>query len=175
MLHFSRAATTNEILTAVVTEVAGGRDELLLTFDRPLDALAPGDWAENPGRSPDVFLFEDNTVLDCPHMRVSPSKKTVLRRNRLRLESRDVYVCDLFKFWYESGAVEEMLVEDNDFAARGRPCIEVTTTRAADTTRLHGRIVIRRNRFAAASEAEAISVAHAREASVGNNEFGVEM
>lgn len=35
--------------------------------------------------------------------------------------------------------------------------------------------MIRRNRFAAASEAEAISVTHVREASVGDNEFGVEM
>ena len=71
------------------------------------------------------------------------------------------------------------------FAPRGGDCTAETVRALAAlpdgaaifpaTTRLHGRIVIRCNRFAAASEAEAISVTHVREASVGDNEFDVEM
>lgn len=123
------------------------RTEISLRFAEEItDCMKIGDMLENPLRMPQLLL-ENNTVLNCPHMRVSAPVITV-RGNKLGLLYADIHINDLFGFWCESGAVQQARIEDNHFlATHDRTCIDIRSERLGEQRKQHKEITIRNNVF----------------------------
>lgn len=152
LLHVSDPDTLEERGQVRVREVryTPDRKDVRLIFDRDIgDLLRVGSLLENPDRMPDILL-EGNTVVACPHILLSSSGKTVVRRNRLSLTYNDIAAHDALGYWYESGVIGEMILTDNDFENPAGKRILLDTHRHKTTARRHGRLVIENNRFRAA-------------------------
>ena len=123
------------------------RTEICLRFaEEIVGRIKTGDMLENPLRMPELLL-ENNTVLSCPHMRLSAPVMTV-RGNELGLLHADIHINDLFGFWCESGAVQQALIEENHFLATyDRTCIDIRSERSGALRKQHREITIRSNVF----------------------------
>ena len=82
----------------------------LLTLREPL-AVQRGDIVDNQSHTAD-FLLEDCHFENCPHVRVSGGGRLALRRNVFD-RMHGLLFLDLLEYWYESGAVRELCVEEN--------------------------------------------------------------
>ena len=149
-------------------EVSADRREMVLTLESSVP-VAVGMHLENPDRMPRVLL-EDNTVEDCPHMRLSAGYMTI-RNNRLNLNDNDIFINDLIGFWGESGAVEEVTICGNTFGNAAGGNILVKSFRPEDANRLHNRIKIENNCFARPRET-ALRISGVQELKEENNRFG---
>ncbi len=124
----------------------------LLTLDGPADA-AVGDYIESIGLSAS-FLFENNLVTDCPHIRVAGPAPKVIRNNVFN-GLHAIAVNDLMEFWYESGCVKSMQITGNSFVdcPRSGPIhpISIANTRGAASGTSHRDFLIAGNSFSNAS------------------------
>ncbi len=119
-----------------------------LTLDRPVTP-AVGDFIECVGLSAE-FLFENNYVNRCPHLRISGPASKIIRGNKFE-ETFAILVSDLMAYWYESGCVHDMLIENNYFkncprSGVGFP-IRIDNTRGAGVNVRHENIRIIGNTF----------------------------
>ena len=140
-----------------------------LTLDRPVSP-AIGDFIECVGLSAE-FLFENNYVSRCPHLRISGPAAKVIRGNKFE-EIYAVLVSDLMAYWFESGCVHDMLIEGNSFKNCPR-CgdsfpIVINNTRGADVNIRHENIRIVDNVFDSAL-GNAVSVELVRGLTIKNN------
>ncbi len=150
ILHVSDGETMRETGTVTVRAVdyPADRSVIRLTLDEDEAAsLHVGDLLENPARMPEVTMT-GCTVTACPHMRISSSGRTIIRGNTLGLSHRDIMICDLLEYWYESGAVEDVLIEENRFVRTTGTAIEIRSGRRPGAGHPHRNIRIIGNRFA---------------------------
>ncbi len=141
-----------------------------LRLDRPMTACV-GDYIESILAA--EFIFEDNTVARCPHLRISDPGKKMVRRNRFE-EINAIVVDDLMDYWYESGPVTDLLMGDNDFDHCPRVgdayAISIRCPCGRTTDARHRGIRIRGNRFDNAS-GHAVWVEHAEDVTIADNRF----
>ena len=126
-----------------------GDGRIQLQLDGDCSSLAIGDIVENQSRVA-TFIFEDNKVSDCPHLRISDNGTIRIRRN-LFDGINCILVRDLLRYWFESGAVTDMLIEGNTFLntpqAGGGYAINIGSTRNEASDICHRNITIRGNRI----------------------------
>ena len=170
VLHVTEPEKYREIGTVTVERLEVGEERRRMEVTVTPDVvLAPGMLLENPDRMPKVLL-ENNTVKNCPHMRLSAGEMTV-RNNRLELNDNDIYINDLIGFWGESGAVRNVLVCGNTFGMTAGGNILIRSFRPADSNRLHRGIRIENNRFAM-EKTKALRISGVEEMKEENNIFG---
>lgn len=171
-VRISDGVTMCEMGTVRIADVSYDEERFsaVLTFEDSITGLIQeGSLIENPDRMPSIRM-ENNRFIDCPHVLVSSAQKTVIRHNFFDLSDCSLCVQDLIAFWYESGAVKDLLITDNDFTARGNSIV-ISSTRCPGSNKVHENIVIENNRFAHSKE-KAITVGAARNLTVQNNSFG---
>lgn len=147
-IHISDAETMNEKTTVLITgvEYDENRNNVVLRLEN-ISGIKIGDIVENPDRMPEVY-FENNHIIKSPSMRFSSSKKTVIKNNKLALQRTDIEIIDLFAFWYESGAVKDMLICENVFENADSKCnIQIKSDRIESSNHLHKNITICNNIF----------------------------
>lgn len=158
--------------SAVVSAVTHNEDRshIVVHFTTDISSLIQeGDALENTSRSAE-FIFDNNIVLHCPHIRVS-SKKMTIQNSLLSMQYADLYINDLFDYWYESGSVEDVVIRGNTFIKpRSGANIKILSSRKGEHAKQHNRIVIENNRFASPAET-AISAEAVKELTVQNNQF----
>ena len=88
-------------------------ERIRLELDGDCSAIAVDDVVENDSRVP-KFVFENNKVVCCPHLRISDNGPISIRHNTFD-RINGILVIDLLKYWYEAGAVDGMVIEDNLF------------------------------------------------------------
>jgi len=168
-VFFSDPVTHNEIGSAMITEVSYDEDRrnIQLTF-RANIPLAEHLLIENRTRMAEV-LMEDNEIKNCPHIRLS-SRRMVVRRNKLSLTAGDIYVDDLIDFYKEYGAVESLLITENQFGNTGGHNIHILSQRVPASNHLHENIIIENNVFMKTKKT-ALSISAVRNLIERNNQF----
>lgn len=125
---------------------------VLMQLQEETPGLKAGDIMENETRAAD-FLFENNEVEGAPHLRISDNGKLRIRNNTFkRIES--VYFCDLLAYWYECGAIKDLVMENNDFIdcpTGGEYAITVESSRRVTSDIRNQNIRILNNRFTGGS------------------------
>lgn len=120
----------------------------LMQLQEEIPGLKADDIMENETRTAD-FLFENNEVEGAPHLRISDNGKLRIRNNTFkRIES--VYFCDLLAYWYECGAIKDLVVENNEFIdcpSSGEYAITVESSRKNTSDIRNQNIQILNNRF----------------------------
>lgn len=149
-LHINDPKTLEEIGTVMVKNISysDDRSEIFLTVSENSDLINEGCLLENPDRMPDI-LFENNEVYNCPHMLFSSSKNTVIKNNRLNLTACEICAHDEISYWFESGAVGEMVIRGNKFMRKKGYNILLDTSRSKNTLHRHRKVIIENNSFAA--------------------------
>lgn len=168
-LRFSTIDTYDEFGSAVVENITYDemRENVVISFDRDVE-LKKGMLIENPDRMPEILL-ENNVVERCPHIRLS-SKNMVIRNNKLFLDDFDLYIHDLIAFWGESGATDNVLIENNTFG-NAKYNIVVKSSRPETSNHLHKNITVRNNTFLQNRE-KALVVSAVENFVEENNTFG---
>jgi parallel beta-helix repeat protein len=131
-------------------------DVTYLTFEEPTDGILPDMTLEELDGSPEV-LFENNTV---QHNRarsilLAGKKRTVIRNNLFRSPGASIMFECNGDYWYESGGVDDVSIEENTFEdcglctlTWGKAVITGSPRKAFDGEHyFHGTIAIRKNRF----------------------------
>ncbi len=162
----------NFLKTVLVKDISYDADRvsnIILKLDST-EGIKPGMLIENRGRMPKQVLIENNTVINCPHMRLS-GPNMIIRNNNLNLTSGDIYIDDLASFWKEHGTVEDVLITGNTFGESRTANIYVGTCRPETSTYIHGKILIKGNTFVMSRD-KAIKASAVRELVIEDNEFG---
>ena len=133
----------------IVKAVTQPDGRIMLELDGDCTDMAAEDLVENQSRVAN-FVFEDNRVVCCPHLRISDNGSHSIRRNTFDRISH-IIVQDLLRYWYEAGAVDGMVIEDNLFTGCPRfgdafP-ISIGSRRKPETDIRHKNIAIINNRF----------------------------
>ncbi len=171
VLYFSDPESMHEVCTAKVkafTFDAETRDAILVTLEEDAPILK-GMIVENRSSMPEVHI-ENNKITDCPHMRLS-SKNMVIKNNTLSLRNADIYIDDLFTFWAEGGAVENVLIEGNVFGGTAYKNIQIHSCRPERANRQHRAITIQNNVFVKREEDAICKEAPVKTLVLENNVF----
>ncbi len=107
---------TRETGSAVVRDSCIEDDPYLifLEFEEDIaELLHPGDYIENPDRTPETVI-RSNVFTDFPNLRLGSAKKTVFENNIVRNCSR-VLVNDLMRYWHASGRAHDVEIKGNLF------------------------------------------------------------
>lgn len=171
VLHFSNPQTMDEVCCATVKDFTFNeetRSDIIVTFEEDVD-IEKGMVAENRSSMPNVLL-ENNKITACPHIRLS-AKNIVIKNNRLSLKGTDIYINDLFAFWAEHGAVENVLIEGNDFGDTSYSNIHVLSCRPKTANRQHKNITIKNNTFAKAENEAIVIESPLENLTIENNVF----
>lgn len=110
----SDSDSKGEKFECTVLSVEQGKDlfHILLNVDKEAKGMIDtGDYVENPDRMPEV-LVKNCKITACPHIRVSGNKKIVLQNNKIS-QIAGIVINDLIDYWYESGRVNDVLIENN--------------------------------------------------------------
>lgn len=110
----SDAESKDEKFECKISSFERGNDRfhILLNVDKEVgNMIKCGDFVENPDKMPEV-LVENCKIVACPHLRVSGNKKIVLRNNTIS-QIAGILINDLIDYWYESGRVKDVLIENN--------------------------------------------------------------
>ena len=127
----------------------GDKMTLCLTIGAPEGFhICPGDLIESPDRMPEV-LYENNVLRNCPRILLSSCKKMVVRGNDIYNKVHGVKITDCPDYWYESGRVKDVLIEDNIFRNCGYcwECGVIVINQQPGRSIVHENIRILRNRF----------------------------
>ncbi len=142
-----------------------------LTLMKPVAANV-GDYIESTTLAA-TFLFERNHVARCPHLRISDPGRKIIRNNHFE-QINAILVNDLMEFWYESGAVCDMLFEGNQFDDCPRSGeihpIYIDCTRGNGTNIRHHNICIKDNVFSNTS-GHAVHAAYVDGLRISGNTF----
>lgn len=115
------------------------------------DEVMEGLLVENTTRHPSI-LIEDNYFENYPNCRLSGRGGIVFRKNTMKNACTAVYAYDLADYWYESGRISSLVIEDNDLidcnAMGGNAFIQVGVSGwdGEMTPKIHDRVVIKGNR-----------------------------
>lgn len=115
--------------------------------ERSLEGLL----VENATLYPSVLL-ENNYFETIPHCRLSGRGGIIVRNNVFKNCLGPIYAFDLADYWYESGRISSLLIEDNEFIdpnGLGGDCVidvGVSGWAGEDTPVVHDKITVRRNR-----------------------------
>lgn len=151
---------------------AENRTDIILTFEADISKLiCVGDALENPGRMAELE-FVNNRISDLPHLRVSTCKHAVISGNIIR--NATIVVDDLYDYWYESGAVEDLEISGNTFCETGgRPAIVVRSCRKGEHSKKHRKVTVVGNRFNQ-PQSEAVEISAVEESVLTGNRFSDE-
>ena len=87
---------------------------IFIEFEEDIaELLEPGDYIENPGRTPETVI-RNNFFSDFPNLRLGSAKKTVFENNTVR-NCCAVAVNDLMQYWYASGRARDVEIKNNVF------------------------------------------------------------
>lgn len=132
--------------------------EYRLTLDREVPAPGQYDVVENLSTAPEVHLADCVCGNNRPRgFLISTAGKTVVERCTFFNMNQGIQLGGEMKDWYESGAVRDVTIRDNDFqnsAFAGGSAIYVHPSlreRGAKTP-FHGKVVIEGNRFVQSSK-----------------------
>ncbi len=173
MIEVSDGETHRTKASFKVIEASMQNDgRMLLTVDGNCSAISIGDIVENQTRVA-RFIFEGNRVSNCPHLRISDNGEIVVRKNQFDGISC-ILVKDLLRYWYESGAVTNMLIEGNTFENSPRSgagyAITVNSSRNEQSNVHHKNIRIIGNLFVSPNT-HAISAASVEGLLIQENRF----
>ena len=123
-----------------------GKQGYILKLDST-DGINVGDVIENPDRIAEV-RFTNNYIHALPHVRVSGKKRIVVENNVFE-EMEQLMTDDLFKYWYESGPVKDLIIRNNKFlrcpCRGGAYTINILTERTDTTNARHKNVIIENN------------------------------
>lgn len=148
ILTFNDPETENEKFSRRLLECESlpGKKAYILKLDST-DGINVGDVIENPDRIAEV-RFTNNYIHALPHVRVSGKKKIVVENNVFE-EMEQLMTDDLFKYWYESGPVKDLIIRNNKFfrcpCRGGAYTINILTERADTTNARHKNVIIENN------------------------------
>lgn len=147
VVRVSRREDFMDIGELKIVDVSANPDRTLIhiTHDGSL-ALVAGMLIESAARMPEVWI-ENNTFANSPHIRLSAGKM-MIRNNHFSLKNCDLYIWDLFDFWAEHGATEEVQIIGNRFDGTSDHHIMVGSCRPLTSNHLHKSLVIQNNVFA---------------------------
>lgn len=146
--YVSGGENLDYIKTVLVKGVSFDEDRvsnIIFTLDST-EGLEPDMLFENRGRMPRNVLIENNTIINCPHMRLS-GPDMIIRNNNLNLTGGDIYIDDLATFWQESGAVENVEITGNTFGKSRNPNIVIGSCRPEASNHIHNKVILKGNTF----------------------------
>ncbi len=117
-----------------------------------LSFVKAGDLIDDGDRMPDLN-FVGNKGFDIPRVLMAGGKRYYYANNELRGFVRALSAQDVPNYWYESGRLGELIVENNIFDGKGMfdntPIIDVGITgfTRENAPKVHGKVVIRNNKF----------------------------
>lgn len=125
--------------------------DLLLTLDRPVAPRVKQESlvVENLTWTPEVCI-ENNYFARIPTrgILVTTRGRVVIRNNVFfRTPMSGIYISDDARSWYESGAVRDVLICDNDFIECGSPVIGIAPENDQPQGAVHRNVRILANRF----------------------------
>lgn len=139
-----------------------------LALDRaPVAEAVKGTIVENATLNPDVTI-RNCRFRDIPHVRLSGRGKYLVEDNLFVRCNEAVCAMDLADYWYESGRISEMTIRGNTVIESGGFRVGVAGWNGdePDLPKVHGRIVIRDNRFVKPRWQVSVTGAEAAEISV---------
>ena len=155
-----RRTVVGEAKVVALGEPSADSMRAKLTVDRELPVFPVGTLVEAVSRYPDAHITRCHTH-DQLSIRISGGGRVRFDHNRIGSGYCGLQINDMPKFWFESGPVSSVIVEDNDFenctsrVDGGGPFISVGVSGFKpgdpDTPRIHKGIVIRNNRFVGAT------------------------
>ena len=172
IVSFTDPVTYNEVGIAKIESVLydEARRNMVVTFCEQI-SLTEHMLVENRTQMP-LVLIEDNTIYNCPHMRLS-SQNMVIRRNFLSLNASDIYIDDLVDFYKEYGAVHSVLITENHFGKTAGHNIHVLSQRPNSSNHLHKKIIIENNEFEKEKDS-ALQMSHILDLIERNNRYSVD-
>ena len=172
IISFTDPITYHEVGSAEIETVFYDEDRrnMVVTLCEPI-SLSEHMLVENRTRMPYV-LIEDNTIKNCPHMRLS-SQNMIIRRNYLSLNASDIYIDDLVDFYKEYGAVHSVLIAENHFGKTAGHNIHVLSQRPKSSNHLHKKIIIENNEFEKEKDS-ALQMSHILDLIERNNRYSVD-
>jgi len=134
----------------VTASVQLNAKEILLNLKNPVgDSVLPDDVVENTTCTPLVHIF-NTTITRIPTrgILVTSPKHVLIEYNRIvQTQMSAILVEDDAKSWYESGAVCDVTILNNQFINCGEPVISVHPENVAPNGYVHKNISVLRNRF----------------------------
>lgn len=139
-----------------VVDVHVINDEFIYLYLNDTSGITVGYTIEELTRNPEVY-FMNNTVLQnrARGILLASKGKTVVSGNRFNTPGAAISLESNGNFWYESGGVSDVLIENNIFDnckfcdnVWGRAVIHTAKRRKDDGKRFyHGKVVVKNNRF----------------------------
>ncbi len=123
-----------------------------ITNAENLSFVNPGDLIEDNERMPDLY-FENNKGIDIPSVRMAGGKHYLFANNDFTGFYKAINANDMPDYWFESGRLGELIIENNRFDGQGRFSsksiidIGVTGFETGKVPKVHEKIIIRNNRF----------------------------
>lgn len=148
-----------------------GREKIFITTS-DTDGIKSGMIVENKTRMANLIV-ENNIIKRSPHMRIG-ARNAIIRNNTLSLKNGEIFVADLWGFWSEYGAIENIEITGNRFGNTSNQNIKVCSYRPQGHNRNHKNITIRDNIFEKEYE-NAIIISDADNVIMDNNKFGIKL
>ena len=142
------AETLDEIGHCTVTAsfIQNDLHLIQLTFaEEIIGKLKPGDMLDNPNRTPRTIL-KNCTFEHAMHLRLCSSQETVVDGCTFKNNSNGLCLDDLMKFWYASGRVRDVEIQNCTFTGNDIG-IESFMERCEQTSVRHENIRIHHNHF----------------------------
>lgn len=150
-----------------------------LFLDGGTDGINEGDIIDSIDFYPEV-LIENNKFIEnrARGILMGSNKKIVIRNNYFRLNGTAILLESDCSYWYESGGVQDMTIEDNifdDCIYTDRPwgCAIIHTSpreKEEENKYYHGTIVIKNNDFSL-SDARAIDIGNIKSVTITGNKM----
>ncbi len=129
-------------------------DEAYLKIKDPemLKNVREGDLIEDSERMSDLN-FVGNKGFDIPRVLMAGGKRYYYAENELRGFTRALSAADVPNYWYESGRLSELIMENNLIDGKGKlgdsPAIYVGVSGfdPGKAPKVHGKVIIRNNKF----------------------------
>ena len=145
---------TKTLMTAAVTkQELLSPEEYILTLDRAVPVPGKHYVIENLSTAPDVHITDCESGNNRPRgFLLSTAGRVLVERCTFYNMSQGIQLGGEMRDWYESGAVKDVTIRDNDFAdsafAGGYAITIVPSLREEDARMpFHGTVVIENNRF----------------------------
>lgn len=91
-------------------------DKILLEFTEPAEELQPGDFIENMTATPELYINRLRTGYNRPRGVLPTTPKKVVIENSVFYNSGyGIHIAGDTRFWYESGAVNDVVIRNNRF------------------------------------------------------------
>ena len=122
---------------------------VVLTLDRePAVEAVTGTIVENATLNPDVTI-RNCRFRDVPHLRLSGRGRYLVENNLFVRCNEAVCAMDLADYWYESGRISDMTIRENTVIEGGgfRVGISGWNGDEPDLPKVHGKVVMKDNRF----------------------------